>query len=77
MCSQVLVVDGCLTAAQAGALSTKLLCDNPLMHSAAVTIQARARRLMARRRCAKERGLESTSELPGNTLRPDSTDDDY
>jgi hypothetical protein len=47
------------------------------MHHAAVTIQARVRRLLARKRCAKERGLKSTSELPGNNLRVDSTDDDY
>jgi hypothetical protein len=77
MCTQVHVVDGCVTAAQAGALSAQLLCNNPLIHNAAVTIQAWVRRLIARKRCAKERGLESTSELPGNNLRVDSTDDDY
>lgn len=77
LCTQVHLVDGCVTAAQAAALSAQLLCENPLMHHAAVTIQARVRRLLARKRCAKERGLKSTSELPGNNLRVDSTDDDY
>lgn len=77
LCTQVHVIDGCVTAEQAGILSMQLLRDNPLLHNAAVTIQACARRLLARKRCAKERGLDSTSELPGTAVVPEDSSDDY
>lgn len=77
MCMQVHIIDGCVTAEQAGTLSMELLHNNPLMYNAAVAIQARTRRLLARKRVAEERGLENTSELPGKSLAVVESSDDY
>ena len=61
---KVRVIDGHLSPDQVAVLTHALRSENPLLRTAAVTIQAAARRRLARVRCAKEQGVE-VSELPG------------
>lgn len=61
---KVQVIDGCLSASEARSLSASLQLENPQLSWAATTIQASARRRLARVQCAKELGVE-VSALPG------------